>query len=124
MMRREEPSVAEKTQTDHIVPATDSGLPENQPTSIEELLNSAQVDPGEERQPPGELDTSVLNQDQTDANSDVVYETSSGMFPLDEPATFSEADKLSFLADAMQKGRSRGDEIPQPCIMNIETTGE
>ncbi|EWY79575.1 hypothetical protein FOYG_17269 [Fusarium oxysporum NRRL 32931] len=125
MMGREEPSIAEKTQTDHIVPATDRGLPENQSTSIEELLNSVRVDPGEERHPPGELSASVLDKDQTDANGDVVYETSSsGMFPLDEPATFSEADKLSFLADAMQTDRSRGNDVPQPCGMNMETTEE
>ncbi|RSL75841.1 hypothetical protein CEP52_017822, partial [Fusarium oligoseptatum] len=36
-MQREEPSVAEKTQTDHIVPDTDRGLEENRSTTIEEI---------------------------------------------------------------------------------------
>ncbi|KAJ4175735.1 hypothetical protein NW767_015614 [Fusarium falciforme] len=39
-MQREEPSAAEKTQTDQIVPDTDRGSEENRSTSIEELLNS------------------------------------------------------------------------------------
>ncbi|KAH7116649.1 hypothetical protein B0J13DRAFT_630282 [Dactylonectria estremocensis] len=114
IMRREEPSIAEKTQTDHIVPATDRGLPENQSTSIEELLDSAQLHAEEHHHfetSPGEPVTAVLGQGHTEPSGDVVYETSSSdMFPLDEPATFSEADKLSFLADAMQTDRHRADE--------------
>lgn len=63
--------------------------------------------------------------DQTDANGGAVYKTSSsGKFPLDEPVTFSEADKLSFLAGAIQTDRSRGEDVPQPCGMNIETREE
>jgi hypothetical protein len=55
----------------------------------------------------------------------LVYEiSSSGMFPLDEPATFSEADKLSFLADAMQTDRYRTDESSEPCGIDVETAGE
>ncbi|KAJ6437906.1 ATP-dependent DNA helicase pfh1 [Purpureocillium lavendulum] len=42
-MQREEPSVAEKAQTDHIVPDTDRGLEENRFTSIEEIVASAQA---------------------------------------------------------------------------------
>ncbi|KJZ74444.1 hypothetical protein HIM_06040 [Hirsutella minnesotensis 3608] len=37
-MQRDEPSVAERTQTDHIVPDTDRGLEENRFTSIEEII--------------------------------------------------------------------------------------
>ncbi|KAJ4176938.1 hypothetical protein NW759_017483 [Fusarium solani] len=47
VMQREEPSVAEKTQTDHIVPDTDRGLEANRYVSIEELLTtSAQTGSG------------------------------------------------------------------------------
>ncbi|KAJ3454648.1 hypothetical protein MRS44_013248 [Fusarium solani] len=47
-MRREEPSAAEKTQTDHIVPDTDRGLEDNRFTSIEELLTSVHPHPADE----------------------------------------------------------------------------
>ncbi|KAL6355107.1 hypothetical protein LRP88_11524 [Fusarium phalaenopsidis] len=40
-MQREEPSVAENTQTDHTVPDTDRGLEENRFTTIQEIVASA-----------------------------------------------------------------------------------
>lgn len=84
-----------------------------------------QINPSKERYPHRELGTSILNQDQLDSNGDIIYKTSSSsIFPLDKPAIFSEADKLSFLADAMQIDRSRGNGVPQLCGMNIETMGE
>jgi hypothetical protein len=124
MMRHEEPSIAEKTQTDHIVPPTDRGLPDNQPTTIEEILNSAQLCADGEHHDsdmsPGEPVTSC-----SDRLGNVNYETSSsGMFPLDEPATFSESDKLSFIANAMQINSRESDRDVHSGGMNIDTAGE
>jgi hypothetical protein len=55
----------------------------------------------------------------------VVYESSSsGMFPLEVPATLSELDKLSFLANAMRTDSHRAEENSQSCAMNIDNVGE
>lgn len=120
-MQREEPSVVEKTQTDHIAPDTDRGLEENQFMSIEKLLTSAQArsshDPCppegtlsiEQHHPlPGQPHISIPDPEDANGDGEVVHETSSfGMLPLDGPAAFKEADQLSFLADAIQSSRSR-----------------
>ncbi|KAG6996878.1 ATP-dependent DNA helicase pfh1 [Fusarium oxysporum f. sp. conglutinans] len=130
VMQREEPSVAEKTQTDHIVPDTDRGLEENRFVSIEELLTtSAQTGSGDDPCPPdGTLSIEQhhpLPPDDADGDEEVVYGTSSsGMFPLDGPAAFEEADKLSFLADALKTSRSRDADDAEPCTMRLQTTGE
>lgn len=71
-MRREEPSVGEKTQTDHIVSDSDRGLEENGFTSIDELLTSM---------------VSIHGLAPADSDVESIRETtSSGMFPLDGPA--------------------------------------
>ncbi|EXU94535.1 helitron helicase-like domain protein [Metarhizium robertsii] len=49
--------------------------------------------------------------------------TSSGMFPLDGPAAFAEADKLSFFVDAMKTSQNQGDGEADPCSMQVQTTG-
>ena len=137
-MQREEPSVAERTQTDHIVPDTDRGLEENRFTSIEEIVASAQAHPShdsslpegaqsdEQALPlPGDPRTSIPGPEDADGDGDVIVETtSSGMFPLDGPAAFEEADKLSFLADAIQTSRTRGADGAEPCAMQVQATGE
>ncbi|KAH7134468.1 hypothetical protein B0J13DRAFT_625688 [Dactylonectria estremocensis] len=119
-MQREEPSVVKKIQIDYIVPNTDRGLEDNRFTSIEELLTSAQARSSHDPYPPeGTLsikqyhplpsEPHISIPDPGDANGDgeVIHETSSsGMFPLDGPAAFEEADKLSFLADAIQTSQS------------------
>ncbi|KAI8649770.1 ATP-dependent DNA helicase [Fusarium keratoplasticum] len=132
MMQREEPSVVEKTQTDHIVPDTDRGLEENRFVSIEELLTtSAPTGSGSgSGHCPRDGTLSIgqhhpLPPDDADGDGEVVYGTSSsGMFPLDGPAAFEEADKLSFLADALQTSRSRDADDAEPCAMRLQTTGE
>ncbi|EWY79571.1 hypothetical protein FOYG_17265 [Fusarium oxysporum NRRL 32931] len=129
VMQREEPSVVEKTQTDHIVPDTDRGLEENRFVSIEELLPSAQTGSGDNPGPPdGTLSIEQHHPsppDDADGDGEVVYETSSsGMFPLDGPTAFEEADKLSFLADALQTSQSRDADDAEPCTMRLQTTGE
>ncbi|KAJ3455137.1 hypothetical protein MRS44_013737 [Fusarium solani] len=129
MMQREEPSVAEKTQTDHIVPDTDRGLEANRYMSIEELLTtSAQTGSGDDPCPPD--GTLLIEQhhplppDDADGDGEVIYGTSSsGMFPLDGPAAFEEADKLCFLADALQTSQSRDADDAEPCAMRLQTTG-
>jgi hypothetical protein len=130
MMQREEPSVVEKTQTGHIVPDTDRGLEANRYVSIEELLTtSAQTGSGDDPCPPdGTLSIEQHHPsppDDADGDGEVVYGTSSsGMFPLDGPAAFEEADKLTFLADALQTSRSRDADDAEPCAMRLQTTGE
>ncbi|KAL6406099.1 hypothetical protein AUP68_10662 [Ilyonectria robusta] len=137
IMQREEPSAAEKTQTDHIVPDTDRGLEENRSTSIEELLNSVHGhstdDPcptedtalaEQHRSPTGGPGISSPSPEPSDGSGDAVYETSSsGMFPLDGPSAFEEADKLSFLAGVMPSQSRRGEES-EPCAMQVQTTEE
>ncbi|KAH7137532.1 hypothetical protein B0J13DRAFT_640081 [Dactylonectria estremocensis] len=106
-------------QTGHIVLDIDRGLEENRFTSIEELVKSAQAHssedssedsslpegtlPNEQDLPlPGDPRASIPGPEDADGNGDVIFKmTSSGMFPLDGPAAFEEADKLSFLADAI-----------------------
>ncbi|RSL42125.1 hypothetical protein CEP51_016513, partial [Fusarium floridanum] len=136
-MQREEPSVAEKTQTDHIVPDTDRGLEENRFTTIEEIVASAQAHssddsslpegtlPNEQGPPlPGDPRPSIPGPEDADGDGDVILETtSSGMFPLDGPAAFEEADKLSFLADALPTSRTRGTDEAEPCAMHVQGTG-
>jgi len=46
------------------------------------------------------------------------------MFPLDEPAAFAEADKLSFLVGNIQTGQGRGGDDPKLCAMQVQTTEE
>jgi len=137
-MRREEPSAAEKTQTDHIVPDTDRGLEDNRSASIEELLNSvhdhSSDDPSRMEDPPsteqhhtspGGPSIAAPAPGPSDGSGDAVYETSSsGMFPLDGPAAFEEADKLSFLAGVMPTSQSRQGEDSEPCAIQVQTTGE
>ncbi|KAH7118140.1 hypothetical protein B0J13DRAFT_201943, partial [Dactylonectria estremocensis] len=137
-MRREEPSAAEKTQTDHIVPDTDRGLEDNRSTSIEELLNSvhdhSSDDPSrmedhpsteQHHTSPGGPSIAAPAPGPSDGSGDAVYETSSsGMFPLDGPAAFEEADKLSFLAGVMPTSQSRQGEDSEPCAIQVQTTGE
>ncbi|KAJ2891231.1 uncharacterized protein MKZ38_000723 [Zalerion maritima] len=103
-MQREEPSAMEKTATDHIVPDADRGLEENGFTSIEELLS---------------LDVNR----HTGPDGDTVYATSSsGMFPVDGPAVFDEADKLSFLAGATQTVRDADPKEAREHCINVQTT--
>ncbi|KAM5344579.1 hypothetical protein ACJ41O_013114 [Fusarium nematophilum] len=137
-MQREEPSVVEKTQTDPIVPNTDRGLEETSFTSIEELLTSMQPDPSDDtspfgenvlmkqsRQLPEDLHISAPNPGSAARGDDVLCETSaSGMFPLDGPAAFAEADKLSFLSEAMQMSQTRHDDDAEPSAMTVHTTGD
>ncbi|KAI1289115.1 hypothetical protein F5Y03DRAFT_388836 [Xylaria venustula] len=116
-MQREEPSVVEKTQTDHIVPDTDRGLEENRFASIEKLLTSAQTSSTND---PCFLDDTLsieqqhlLSSNDTDHNGEVAYKMlASGMFSLDGPAAFEEADKLQDADDV------------EPCAMRLQTTGE
>jgi hypothetical protein len=102
------------------VPDTDRGLEENRFTSIEELVASIEAHPSDDPCLSAEQyyhshdapAISALGPEPTghdgdsdgDGNgNDVVYETlSSGMFPLDRPAAFAEADKLSFLVGTIQ----------------------
>lgn len=73
-MRREEPSVCEKTQTDHIVSDSNRGLEENGFKSINELLTSM-------------VSVSVHGLAPADSDVESIRETTSpGMFPLDGPA--------------------------------------
>ncbi|KAH7012314.1 uncharacterized protein B0I36DRAFT_356377 [Microdochium trichocladiopsis] len=95
-MRREEPSVVEKTYTDPIVPNTDRGLEENGFTDIEELLASVRADPSDDTSPSddnaSEEQSHPLAEDfrapglgprSRGRGDDVVYETStSGMVPF------------------------------------------
>jgi hypothetical protein len=138
-MQREEPSVAEKTQTDHIVPDTDRGLRENRVTSIEEIVASAQARPSDDSWPSegapldeqddlplaGDLCISIPELEDADSDGEVVRETiSSGMFPLDGPAAFEEADKLSFLTEAIQKSQARGGKDgAEPYAIQVQATG-
>ncbi|KAJ6436295.1 High-osmolarity-induced transcription protein 1 [Purpureocillium lavendulum] len=137
-MQREEPSVAEKAQTDHIVPDTDRGLEENRFTSIEEIVASAQAqadhnsnlpDDGtlpSELGPPLSDDprTSIPGPEDAGGESEVILETtSSGMFPLDGPAAFEEADKLSFLVGAIGTNRTRGADEAERCAMRLQGAG-
>ncbi|KJZ70297.1 hypothetical protein HIM_10304 [Hirsutella minnesotensis 3608] len=117
-MQRDEPSVAEKTQTDHIVPDTDRSLEENRFTRIEEIIASAQAQ--SDLPLSGDARTSTPRPEDADGDGDIILETtSSGMFPLDGPAAFEEADKLSFLADAIQTSRTRGADEAEPCAMHV-----
>jgi len=125
-MQREEPSAVEKTQTDHIVPDTDRGLEENRFTSIEELVTSIQAYSGDYPCLSTEQPEPALEPEPTAGNGgDTVYEMStSGMFPLDGPAAFAEADKLSFLVGNIQTSQGRGGDDPKPCAMQVQTTEE
>ena len=129
-MQREEPSTAEKTQTDHIVPDTDRGFEENQSTSIEELLTSAEAE-AESSDNPGITSTnqysplaegeSSISPEHTDSDRDTTYEmSSSGMFPLNEPTAFEEADKLSFLMGSIQASQNQD----QSYSMDVQATEE
>ncbi|KAH7118229.1 hypothetical protein B0J13DRAFT_569911 [Dactylonectria estremocensis] len=114
------------------------GLEENRFTSIQELLTSAQArsshDPCplegtlsiEQHHPlPGEPHISIPDREDANGDGEVVRETSSsGMFPLDGPAAFEEADKLSFLADAIQTSQSRDVDDAKPCAIHVQATGE
>ncbi|KAJ6436777.1 ectomycorrhiza-upregulated zf-MYND domain-containing protein [Purpureocillium lavendulum] len=139
-MQREEPSTFEKTQTDHIVPDTDRGLAENRLTSIDELLGSMNAPPADEcshvdsavnappteqRQPsPLVAETHVPGPTTTDGDVNTVCETStSGMFPLDGPAAFAEADKLSFLSNVVNSSQDLAPD-PEPCAIQIQTAGD
>jgi hypothetical protein len=109
------------------VPDTDRGLEENRFTSIEELAASVQAHPNDDsclsteqhHHLPYEPAASVPSLDPTDRDSgDTVYEMlSSGIFPLDRPAAFAEADKLSFLADAIPISQSRDGDNAEPYAM-------
>ncbi|KJZ68924.1 hypothetical protein HIM_11691 [Hirsutella minnesotensis 3608] len=136
-MQRDEPSVAERTQTDHIVPDTDRGLEENRFTSIEEIIASAQAQSGHDssltegtlpnEQDPllsGDARTSTPGPEGAGGDGDVILETtSSGIFPLDGPVAFEKADKFSFLADAIRTTRARGADEAEPCAMHVQGTG-
>jgi hypothetical protein len=87
-MQRDEPSAAEKTQTDHTVPDTDRGLEENRFTSIEEIVASAQGQSGHnfslpEGTPPNEQDlplsgdarTSTPGPEGASGDGDIILET-------------------------------------------------
>ncbi|KAJ4221418.1 hypothetical protein NW757_014467 [Fusarium falciforme] len=132
-MQREEPSVAEKTQTDHIVLDTDRGLEENRITTIEEIVASAQTHSSDDSSLPegtlsneqdlplpGDPPTSNPGPEDAGGDGDVILETtSSGMFPLNGPAAFEEADKLSFLADAIQASRTQDADGAEPYTMQV-----
>ncbi|KAG6989607.1 hypothetical protein FocnCong_v021163 [Fusarium oxysporum f. sp. conglutinans] len=137
-MQREEPSAVEKTHTDPIVPNTDRGLEENGFTSIEELLTSIQPDPSDDTSPSGDnvsteqrrplpedLHISAPGPGSVDRGDDILYETStSGMFPLDGPAAFAEADKLSFLAEAIQPSQTGHGNDVEPSAMTVHAAGD
>ncbi|KAJ3550947.1 hypothetical protein NPX13_g11445 [Xylaria arbuscula] len=139
-MQREEPSTVEKTQTDHIVPDTDRGLEENGFTSIEELIASVPTEsnddphtsdrtsmPIERSQPSAsaEPSVSVLGAQYTSLDSEAIYATSSSaMFPFDRPAVFDEADKLSFLSDAIQTSRDAHPAGAGEYGIGVKTTGQ
>lgn len=127
LMRREEPSVVERTQTDHIVPDTDRGLEAGCFHSIEDLVNSINSAVAGESSDSGgapstaqaqslldEITAPALDPAATTERNNAVYETSaSAMFPLDGPATFAENDKLSFLADVVDPNTERRrDSVP------------
>ncbi|KAK7420728.1 hypothetical protein QQZ08_010263 [Neonectria magnoliae] len=137
-MRREEASAVERTHTDPIVPNTDRGLEENRFTSIEELLTSLQAESSDDTSPsagkasmeqshslPEDFRVSGPGSQSVDCGAGILYETStSGMFPLDGPAAFAEADKLSFLAEAIQPGQTRHDDDAEPSAMTVHTAGD
>ncbi|KAJ3572625.1 hypothetical protein NPX13_g4988 [Xylaria arbuscula] len=139
-MQREEPSTVEKTQTDHIVPDTDRGLEENGFTSIEELIASVPTEsnddphtsdstsmPIEHSRPSADAEpsVSVLGAQNTSLDSEAIYATSSSaMFPIDGPAVFDEADKLSFLSDAIQTSRDAHPAGAGEYGIGVQTTGQ
>lgn len=133
-MQREEPSAVEKTYTDPIVPNTDRGLEENDATTIEDLLTSLRPDPSDDTSPSG--DNSAREQshllpkdspapETIDRDGNILYETStSGMFPLDGPAAFAEADKLSFLANVIQTSQIRHRDDAESSAMAVHEAGD
>ncbi|RSL80314.1 hypothetical protein CEP52_017409 [Fusarium oligoseptatum] len=139
-MRREEPSAVERTQTDPIVPNTDRGLEENRFTSIEELLASLQAESSDDTS--SSAGTASMEQPHSlpedfrvsgsgpgpqsvDCGAGILYETStSGMFPLDGPAAFAEADKLSFLSEAIQPGQTGHDNDAEASTMTVHAAGD
>ncbi|KAM5529293.1 hypothetical protein FOXYSP1_17137 [Fusarium oxysporum f. sp. phaseoli] len=137
-MRREEPSAVEKTHTDPIVPNVDRGLEGTGFASIKELLASMQPDASDDASPPGDSElveqshqspedllTSAPDPGSVDHGDDTLCETSaSGMFPLDGPATFAEADKLSFLAEALRTSPGGHDDDAEPVGMMVHTAGD
>lgn len=137
-MQREEPLAVERTHTNLIVPNTDRGLEENRFTSIEELLTSLRADPSDDtsisvdnasiEQPhplPEDAHMSAPGRESLDRDGDILYETStSGMFPLDGPAAFAEADKLSFLAEAIQPSQTGHGNDVEPSAMTVHAAGD
>ncbi|KAL5592685.1 hypothetical protein FOBRF1_013711 [Fusarium oxysporum] len=105
---------------------------------VEELLASMQPDANDDASPPGDSElvkeshqspedllTSAPDPGSVDRGDDTVCETSaSGMFPLDGPAAFAEADKLSFLTEALRTSQSRHDDDAEPSGMLVNTAGD
>ncbi|KAJ3516318.1 hypothetical protein NM208_g14859 [Fusarium decemcellulare] len=133
-MQREEPSAMEKTATDHIVPDTDRGLEARGFTSIEDLLVSLNGDSISQprlleestgspaRRQPAEPPAHILVDAHADFAADTVYENaSSAMFPIGGPAAFEDADKLSFLVDAMQKAEDQEPKQPEEHRIGVQT---
>ncbi|KAG7408961.1 ATP-dependent DNA helicase PIF1 [Fusarium oxysporum f. sp. raphani] len=137
-MQREEPSAVEKTHTDPIVPNADRGLEGTGFADVEELLASMQPDANDDASPPGDSElvkeshqspedllTSAPDPGSVDRGDDTVCETSaSGMFPLDGPAAFAEADKLSFLTEALRTSQSRHGDDAEPSGMMVNAAGD
>lgn len=136
-MQREEPSAMEKSATGHIVPDTDRGLEDRGFTSIENLLASLTGDsidqprPSEEptgpptRRQPAEPSAHVLADAHADRAADTVYgNVSSAMFPIGGPAAFEDADKLSFLVDAMQKAEDQDPKQTEEHRIDVQTAGD
>ena len=139
-MQREEPSAMEKTATDHIVPDTDQGLEDSGFTSIEELLASvashsrdepcpSQETTGSLKQrqfpPDTEPSASVLGNPYIGHTSNTIYKKeSSAIFPINGPAVFENANKLSFLVNAIHTNRNQNAKQTQKHHrINIHTAG-
>ncbi|KAH7461132.1 hypothetical protein FOMA001_g19195 [Fusarium oxysporum f. sp. matthiolae] len=135
-MQREEPSTVERTATDHIVPDTDRGLEDRGFTSIEDLLASLTGDSINQPHPAGDSTGSptrrqpvepsahTLADAPADPAADTVYENvSSAMFPIGGPAAFEDADKLSFLVDAMQKAEDQNPKQTEEHHIGVQTAG-
>lgn len=76
------------------------------------------------RSSPGEPGVSIPALAPTDSDVQAIRETtSSGMFPLDGPAAFEEADKLSFFVDAIKTSQNQRDGEADHCSMQVQTTG-
>jgi hypothetical protein len=102
-MERNEPSAREKTQTAHLVPPTERGIEDREPTDIQEIMEAL----AEAQRTSGAAaadDCANRNNEshEADHNRDRLYETaSSGMFDLDGRPDIADAAKLRYLFESM-----------------------